>query len=272
MITTETPDPNTTTTAPTGAPVSLPIWVIADDAALLARAARALQDEHVELVLDVLDEGEPRDGVVRLWSVDDRDGAAELQRLLAGAGIPAVVSSTEVLDPDTKETPDDPAALRMLTAYHEAGHAVAGCMRGSVLCSVRLCEDGDGLTVHRGPSWDNPFATYAGPWAETRFIWGDRPADEETEDYLVFADRLFDVFLGCGAGDRKVLSEHFASYTGLAAMLPPEVTAGDLERVIEQKRTCELEAVWPAIETVATSLLAGEEITHASVNALLEAC
>lgn len=228
-----------------------------------------LAAEHVELILDEPDAGDPPDGVVRLWSIGEQARTADLQRLLAGAGISSVVLTTEVLEPNTTETTADP---RTLAAYHEAGHAVAGCMRGSILRSVRLgAVAGDGLTSHSGNTWDNPFATYAGPWAETRYSWGDRPVAED-EEGLSFADRLFDVFLGGGAGDREVLSEHFASYAGLAAQLPPEISAGDLERATKRTWTGELEAVWPAIETVATRLLAGAEITHASVNALLEAC
>ena len=267
----------TTTTAPRSAGEAvvpgepeLPIWVIADDAALLARAARVLQGEHVELVLDEPGDGDPRDGVVELWSIGDHARVADLQRMLAGAGIPSVVSTTEVLDPTTTETPRD---ARTLAAYHEAGHAIAGCMRGSVLRSVHLGEvAGDGLTVHRGPSWDDPFISYAGPWAEARFIWGDRPATEEDEEYLVFGDHLFGIFLGTGAEDWCELSEHFAELAGLAAMLPPEITADDLVRLTESAWAREMEAVWPAIEETATRLLAGAEITDATVGEALRVC
>ncbi len=253
------------------------LWSIGDHAhvaelqRLLARAARALQDEHVELVLDVPDAGDPPDGVVVLWTIGgDHTGAVGLQRLLAGAGIPSVVSSTEVLDPDTAETPADPRAL---AAHHEAGHAIAGCLRGSVLRSIALGEvDGDGLTVHRGPSWDDPYVSYAGPWAEARFLWGDRPADEENEDYLVFADHLFGVFLGAGAEDWQELQAHYARLAELAGLLPPEITAGDLERITTQKWAVELEAVWPAIELIATHLLAGEEITDENVGEAIRVC
>ncbi len=259
----------TTTTAPTTAP-ELPTRVIAEDAELLARAARVLQDEHIDLVLDPPDEGDPCDGVVRLWSIGDHAGTAELQQLLGSAGIPSVVLTTEVLDPATPETPADPAALRTLAAYHEAGHAVAGCMRGSTLRSVRLGEvAGDGLTVHREPAGGDSCTSYAGPWAEARLIWGDRPADAPDEDGLSFADHLFDAFLGGGAEDWQELSAHFA---GLAAMLPPEVTAGDLERITKQVWARELEAVWPAIEETATRLLAGAEITDESVGEAIRVC
>jgi len=242
----------TTTTAPTAAPVSLPTRVIAEDAELLARAARVLQDEHVELVLDEPDPDDPPDGVVVLWATGDLDGVVDLQRLLAGAGIPAVVLTTEVLDPNTTEKPADPGALRTLTAHHEAGHAVAGCMRGSVLRSVCLGEvAGDGLTVHRGPSWADPFVGYAGPWAEARYIWGDRPADAEDAEGLVFGDYLFGIFLTSGAEDLL------------------EVSAASSSRATERTWACELRVVWPAIEATAVSLLAGEVITDEGVGAAI---
>lgn len=258
----------TTTTAP--APVILPTRVSTDDAALLARAARVLHGRHIVCDLDEPDPDDRRDGVVELWSIGDHAPVAELQRLLAGAGIPSVVLTTEVLDPATPEIPRD---VRELAAYHEAGHAIAGCMRGSVLRSIALGDvDGDGLTVHRGPCRDDPFTSYAGPWAEARHIWGDHPADEEDEDYLVFADHLSAVFLGVGAEDWAELREHFVWVAGLAALLPPEITAGDLERITEQVWARELQAVWPAIETIATRLLAGTEITDATVGEAIRGC
>ncbi len=180
------------------------------------------------------------------------------------------MTTTALLDTNTRETPRD---ARTLAAYHEAGHAIAGCMRGSILRSIALGEeDGSGLTVHRETAGGNPFTSYAGPWAEARHIWGDRPAAEEDEEYLVFGDHLFAVFLGTGAEDWAAASEHFAELAGLAAMLPPEITAGDLERITEQVWARELEAVWPAIELIATRLLAGAEITDATVGEALRGC
>jgi len=258
----------TTTTAP--APVILPTRVSTDDAALLARAARVLHGRHVVCNLDEPDPDDPCDGVVELWSIGDHAGAVELQQLLAGAGIPSVVLATEVLDPTTTETPRD---ARTLAAYHEAGHAIAGCMRGSILRSITLGEeDGSGLTVHREPAGGNPLTSYAGPWAEARHIWGDRPVDEEDEGYLIFGDHLFGIFLGTGAEDWQELQAHYARLAELAGSLPPEISVDDLVRLTEQVWARELQAVWPAIETVATRLLAGEQITHASVGEAIRVC
>lgn len=283
MTTTTAPTTTAPTTTPT-APVRLrehwamPTWLIADDPVILAHAARVLSESGL-CVMELPDGGDLPPGALELWVMGLGSDAAEVQLLLAAAGIPAVVTAVEILDLETGETIDmvEPAEAaddpRALAAHHEAGHAVAGCLRGSILRSIALGEvDGDGLTVHRGPCWDDPFVSFAGPWAEARYIWGDRPADEENEDYLVFADHLFGIFLGAGAEDWAVLQAHFDGYAGLATMLPPQVTAGDLVRLTEQVWARELQAVWPAIETVATRLLAGEECTHARVNTLLEAC
>jgi len=260
----------TTTTAPTPTPVTPP-WVLADDAALLARAAAVLAAEHVELVLDEPDDGDPIDGVVRLWSIGDHAGTAELQRMLAAAGIPSVVLTTETTAPTTTtETPADPRAL---AAFHEAGHAIAGCLRGSVLRSIALGEeDGSGLTVHREPAGGDPCTSYAGPWAEARHIWGDHPVADEDEDGLVFADHLFGIFLGTGAEDWQELQAHYARLAELAGLLPPEITVDDLVRLTEQVWARELQAVWPAIEETAIRLLAGEEITDATVGEAIRGC
>ncbi len=101
-----------TTTAPTTpAPLrlrehwDLPTWVIADDPATLARAARVLS-EHGLCVMELPDGGDLPAGATELWAMGAHDDAMELQRLLAGAGIPAVVSSVEVLDLETGETHD----------------------------------------------------------------------------------------------------------------------------------------------------------------------
>jgi len=101
-----------TTTAPTTpAPLrlrehwALPIWVIADDPVTLAHAARVLVECGL-CVMELPDGGDLPAGATELWVIGDRGDAVELQRLLAGAGIPAVVSSVEVLDLETGETHD----------------------------------------------------------------------------------------------------------------------------------------------------------------------
>ncbi len=96
----------TTTTAPMGAQ-ELPIWVISDDAALLARADKALQGKHVACELDQPDPEDPRGGVVELWSTGDPAHVVALQRLLAGAGIPSVTVCTTETPADLDAEPPE---------------------------------------------------------------------------------------------------------------------------------------------------------------------
>jgi len=102
-----------TTTAPTTTPTApvrlrehwaMPIWVIADDPATLARAARVLS-EHDLCVMAQPYGGDLPAGALELWAMGS-DDAAEVQLLLAAAAIPAVVEAVEVLDLETGETID----------------------------------------------------------------------------------------------------------------------------------------------------------------------
>ncbi len=102
-----------TTTAPTTttAPVRLrehwamPTWVIADDPVTLAHAARVLRG-HELCVMAQPYGGDLPAGALGLWAMGAHDDAAEVQLLLAAAGIPAVVTAVEVLDLETGETVD----------------------------------------------------------------------------------------------------------------------------------------------------------------------
>jgi len=102
-----------TTTAPTTttAPVRLrehwamPIWVIADDPVTLAQCSRVLS-EHELCVMAQPYGGDLPAGALELWAMGALDDAAEVQLLLAAAGIPAVVAAVEVLDLETGMTID----------------------------------------------------------------------------------------------------------------------------------------------------------------------
>jgi len=159
------------------------------------------------------------------------------------------------------------AALRPPAAHHEAGHVAAGCLRATSLRWVRRgAVPGEGLMTHTGPSWNTPFVAWAGPWAEARYSWGDRPADAEDEDGLSFADRLAGVFHFHPADLQAVL----AYGDELAQMLPTDA-AVDLERAGEREWTAEMERVWPAVEKVAARLLTGAKITEMATRAAVHA-
>jgi hypothetical protein len=154
---------------------------------------------------------------------------------------------------------------RELAAWHEAGHAVAAVMRGeSRLKSVALDEErhGAGLTEHSSKSFDNAFIAFAGPWAEARYGWGDRPLDDDDDDGLYFDDHLFGVQMEQPA-DAAILES--ARAEARAAGLPP-----DSVWHTEQVWQMELERVWSAIAAVAGALRAGATVTHEGVESLVD--
>lgn len=65
-----------------------------------------------------------------------------------------------------------------VTAYHEAGHAVAAMRAGGRIAQINICDrnvnDKDGFTQASYPRPDEVFYIYAGPWAEAKF---ERPTE-----------------------------------------------------------------------------------------------
>jgi hypothetical protein len=147
--------------------------------------------------------------------------------------------------------------VRRLTAYHEAGHAVAAGMRGgSELRSVTLhATPGAGLTVHRSHGWDHGFIAYAGVWAEARASWPLADLTGCDDDGLTFDDYVAGVLLSQPGDAQTILAasrrmrELFAA-TGRADELPAEAAT-------EITWQAELEAVWPQIGDLANRLLHG---------------
>ena len=169
--------------------------------------------------------------------------------------------------------------VRTLTAFHEAGHAVAALMRGgSSLLSVSLSvAHGEGITWHRSHVWDQAFIAYAGPWAEARYEWGDRPLDDLDDDGCTFDEVIAGCTLAGGAGDAPIIDQGL-SPEGIAAELGADSGSADVADQLreiaaarESTWRMELERVWPTVGTVAARLLAGETVTNAEVAALLEA-
>lgn len=136
---------------------------------------------------------------------------------------------------------------RSIAATHEAGHAVAACMRGgSLLRSVHLGQThGTGLTILRGKVWDQPFFTWAGCWAEARLAWGAKPVElpylrYDNADGVDWDDTLTGVFL---------------SQPDDAEMV------GVVDPRTEAVWCLEMERAWPTVQTVADRLLAEGKIT-----------
>lgn len=141
-----------------------------------------------------------------------------------------------------------------LAAYHEAGHAVAVVARSGTLNSVHHHEHGGGLTKSTRWLFDDPFMTWAGPWSEARFLWPpDRDLDEETEEEYIFADYVFGV-LQSQPSDRGVLDDYNET-------IDPAALAEFYEAWHD-----ELVALWPAIQSVAERLRAGDTLDHADVH------
>ena len=131
-------------------------------------------------------------------------------------------------------------------AHHESGHAVAAVARGGWLCEIRLgvpdwdsdddASDLPGYTRHRTRTENRPFVTFAGPWASARFRVEADPEASDLEYQLEYAFEESD--------------DDAAAF-------------GDAEW--EDHWFDELEVLWPSNCAVAAKLLAGDNVTHATV-------
>lgn len=143
--------------------------------------------------------------------------------------------------------------VRRVTAYHEAGHAVAAGMRGgSELRSVSLlATPGAGLTVHRSHGWDKGFIAYAGPWAEARATWPLADLTGCDDDGLTFDDYIAGV-LSSQPDDARVIA---AAEHQMRELLAATGRVQELVAATEATWNAELEAVWPQISDLANRLL-----------------
>lgn len=176
-----------------------------------------------------------------------------------------------------------------LAAYHEAGHAVAAMMRGGgdLRATPIVRRDGSGLTLTRvkDGTGDGHFMSYAGPWAEARLLTEEceRAGHHECDGGAVecFSDWLVCVFIQQSHSDPG--SEYAADWQALQRPHPNPAMAAFLasehgdgrglwwEGDTEQVWRMELGRAWPAIAQVAELLIAGEEVTGATIEALLGA-
>ncbi len=144
----------------------------------------------------------------------------------------------------------------LLTACHEAGHAIAVQMRGGTVTSITI---DPGLTTYKMPhhrvirfrngemvknpqppdrmTADDGFIAYAGSWAETRCRWPMPTLDTRDEHGRTFSEYV--------AAILQMNTRDFATYQEAAK--PPDA---------EQLWTAELEQQWPRIKLAAGRMFA----------------
>jgi Peptidase M50B-like len=155
---------------------------------------------------------------------------------------------------------------RLLTAHHEAGHAVAALMRGgSQLRSITIEPTTNylGHTGWRGKPCDSAFVTYAGPWAEARAQWEPPALDDEDDDGYTFEDYVTAAFLRNAAGDGE---DYRRAQEADAAMYGPEFAHLAYGR--EEHWSRELEQSWSAIRQLAAMLMDGPVSAEAATQLL----
>lgn len=161
---------------------------------------------------------------------------------------------------------------RELTAYHEAGHAVACVMRGGRITSITIdpdpAEGKHGETWSHGMQHDESFVIYAGPWAETRSQWaadGLNDIRDTDDDGCTFDDRLTTCFIHNKADLASY--EHYCDEID-RRWLPPQLQHSLDGR--EEIWSHELEQQWAVIHQVAQLLLLGQVVTTEMVRVLLD--
>jgi hypothetical protein len=156
-------------------------------------------------------------------------------------------------------------------AHHEAGHAVATVARGGELVAVHLgyvdwstsdlSGDKPGETRGRTEFANQPFATFAGPWAEA--MWTVEH-DPDVDDFAEALDYAWDNNID---GDAATYEDRVELLTQAAAQLGfplARVRAWEFEWVDE------LEPLWPAVCEVAALLIDGQAVTHDVVLAIID--
>lgn len=144
----------------------------------------------------------------------------------------------------------------VVTAHHEAGHAIATLMRGGGRVrsvSIEPSAKHLGITRISIKPWDDAFVTFAGVWAEAHYLW---LKDERsyTEDGIQFGDVLTTVFIS----QKDDCNDYYRALKDDPAsmLLDPEVC--------EPCWGTELQQVWIAIERLAKRLLAERTVYEVS--------
>jgi hypothetical protein len=159
--------------------------------------------------------------------------------------------------------PPTPDLIRIFSAYHEAGHAVAAVLRAGGVRRVVLRDPiNEGLvdtgrrrmrrTRHTSARRDQPFVAFAGPYAE----WRIRKEREEADDM-----DLWD-WLDCDADDHAIGDDPSDDYV----LMGYRDAAADLEAWVR-----EIEPHWSAIDAVAAIALANDPVNTTVIRRCLDA-
>lgn len=158
-------------------------------------------------------------------------------------------------------------------AHHDAGHAVAsfvagGHLQDDYLGTVGLSggyerfEDTPHCITHR-KDWHSPFVTFAGPWAEARWMVEDPFEEDDFEVTLDYAWR------GNVGGDTDKYEARISRLESTATQLGFSTRVG---RLWEIDWNDELTDLWPAIQRLAMLLIVVRPITHDMVIETIRGC
>jgi hypothetical protein len=178
------------------------------------------------------------------------------------------MTSVHELDPARLEAID--AFWRSRHAHHEAGHAVAAVAKDGKLIAVWLgtidwstpdeSADTPGGTRHRTPYADQPFVTFAGPWAEA--MWTIEHDDDVDDIY----EALEYAWGDSNDGD----TDKYEARVEMLSAVATQLGFPTIGRAWEAKWIDELEDLWPAVCEVAVMLLDGQPVTHDDVLAVVD--
>jgi hypothetical protein len=159
---------------------------------------------------------------------------------------------------------------RYLIACHEMGHGVAAVVRGGTFDSICIEPTlrRDGVIHVQYPSCHRDFVTIAGPWADARADWGALPLDGVDSIGHTFDDYL-KASMHANASDLRVYEPDRDLPLEL---LTAEMWGGEAPEIPlarDESWYAELETLWPTMESTATMLLRGVEVTPDVVTALL---
>jgi hypothetical protein len=182
------------------------------------------------------------------------------------------MNTTSVREPDPARLAAIDALARSRHAHHEAGHAVAAVARGGTLIRVSLgtvdwstpdeSADTPGETEHRTTFANQPFVTFAGPWAEAMWTVEDDDDLDELYEALDYA------WQKNSDGDTEKYESRIEMLSGAAEILG----FSRIGRLWEVDWVDELDALWPAVCETAAMLLDGQSVTHDDVLAAVNRC